>query len=183
MEQIIEETIDNPTETAPVENETVVEGQPTDNDQTPSETEEKNKKLYARTKAAEEEAKSLKEELKKYKEKPAVQTAPSNIDVFNLAKTVSALKDYSVEELGDIQMIAKAKSISPEDAVKTEEAQLLITARRERSQKNNAIPNPSNVSLNGFKVKTVEDVEKMSDSDHKKYVEDFEKRKRRDMGV
>ena len=88
---------------------------------TSSELEEKNKRLYARAKKAEEDLKKLKEELEKLK-KPASKPSSEPTDVLELAKTVSALKEYSPEELDFIAMVARDRGISPTEAAKTEEA-------------------------------------------------------------
>lgn len=106
-------------------------------EETSLELEEKNKRLYARMKKAEEEAKRLKRELE---ERKASSTSP---DVFELAKTVSALKEYNDEELEYIQLLARAKNISPVEAAKTKEAKLYIAALREKVEKENKTPEPS----------------------------------------
>lgn len=178
----------NPEEEETFDEETSKEEQATsENPEKPS-AEEKGEKnpdrLYARMKKAEAEAKLAKEELEKIKKTPQKE-ADTPIDVFDLAKTVSALKDYSSEELGDIQMIAKAKGISPEEAVKTEEAKLIITARREKVAKEQATPNPSGVSSGGFKVKSQEELAKLADKpdEMKSYIKAYEKHKKETMGV
>ena len=176
-----EETIENQEAEETPDEETSKEEQATSEKPEKSDSEEKAKtdKLYARMKKAEAEAKIAKEELEKYKKASIGEKTP--IDVFDLAKTVSALRDYSVDELGDIQMIAKAKGISPEEAVKTEEAQLIITARREKVAKDNATPPPSGAILGGFKIKTQEELAKIMDKpgEVKAYFEAFAKHKKR----
>ncbi len=181
-EEIVEETIENPVEVETTEEETTTTGQETVEkpEKTPSELEETNKKLYARMKKAEDEAKTLKIELEKSKKAPIMGTP---IDVFDLAKTVSAVKDYNSDELGDIQMIAKAKGVSPEEAVKTEEAQLIITARREKVAKGNAVPDPSRVISGNFKVKTEADMMNMKPEEIKTYIKEYERRKKGEMGA
>ena len=181
-EEEIEEIIKNPEESDTPEEETDKEAQDNSEkpEKTPSELEEANKKLYARMKKAEDEAKLAKEELVKSKK---VSPTGTPIDVFDLAKTVSALKDYNLEELGDIQMIAKAKGVSPEEAVKTEEAQLIITARREKVAKNQAVPDPSGAISGGFKIKTQEELATMEPDAMKKYAMEFERHKKRETGA
>ena len=100
--------------------------------------EEKNKRLYARMKKAEEEVKALKDAISKGK-------IPANQDksVFDLAKAVSSLKDYSPEELDFIQMISNSKNISPEEAAQTEEAKLYIAARRKKVEDEKSKLEPS----------------------------------------
>ena len=181
-EENTEETIENPEEVETSEEKPTVEEQATSEKpvKESSEVEDANKKLYARMKKAEEEAKELKAKLEKSEKAPR---GDSPIDVFDLAKTVSALRDYSVDELGDIQMIARAKGISPEEAVKTEEAQLIITARREKVAKNKAIPDPSNVSSGGFKVKSQAEIAELSPVEHRAYAEEYTRRKGMGQGV
>lgn len=184
-EQEMENSL-NPEEAETPDEETAEEeqGTPEENPEKPS-TEEKGKpdpdKLYARMKKAETEAKLVKEELDKLKKSPQKE-AGTPIDVFDLAKTVSALKEYSPDELGDIQMIAKAKGISPEEAVKTEEAQLIITARREKVAKEQAIPHSSGAASGGFRVKTQEEIAKLIDKpdELKNYFEAYSKHRKRE---
>jgi len=149
VEEKNEETIENPeeeetsetTEEKPQEEKQEISEKP---EKTSEELEETNKRLYARMKKAEEEAKSAKEELEKLKREKPSET-PS--DIFGLAKTVSALRDYSPQELGDIEMIAKAKGLPPEEAAKTEEAKLLIAARRAKVAKEQKVPEPSSRTI------------------------------------
>lgn len=139
---------EEPTVEKPQEGEQVTPEEP---EKTSSELEEKNKRLYARMKKAEEEAKLAKEELAKKKEGPSIPT-----DVFDLAKTVSTLKDYNSEELDFIQMMSKAKNISPEEAAKTEEAKLYISARRRKVEAEKSMPEPS--TKQDISKKPIEDI-------------------------
>ena len=163
-EEKTEETIENPVEEETTEEEPQkTEQEPVEKpEKTSTELEETNKKLYARMKKAEEEAKSAKEALSKKKEKPS----DSN-DVFDLARTVSALKEYTPDELGDIQMIAKAKGISPEEAVKTEEAKLLISARKLKVAKEKSTPEPSTKQDSKGKLKSLSE---MNDKEAAEYL-------------
>lgn len=134
---------------------------------TPSELEEKNKRLYARMKKAEEEAKSAKEELARSKGKPETPT-----DVFDLAKTVSALKDYNPEELDYIQLIAKAKNISPGEAAQTEEAKLYISARRQKVEAEKKTPEPGtrqSISEKDFRKITPQELTDMPVKEKEEY--------------
>lgn len=141
-EEKIEETIENPEEVETPEKETTETEQETVKkpEKTASELEEANKRLYARMKKAEEEAKSTREELEKSKQEKPTRGQP---DVLSLAKTIATLKDYNSNELGDISLIAKAKELSLEEAVKTEEAQALITARRKKVEDEQSKLEPS----------------------------------------
>jgi len=159
----------NPEEEETSEEETSQEEETSDNSEmTSSELEkglsEKNKRLYARMKKAEEEAKRLKEQLES-KPKPVGAV----VDPFDLAKTVSALKDYSPEELDFISMLSRAKSLSPEEAAKTEEAKLYVAALREKVAKEKQTPEPSSPSA---KSKRLEDIGKMSPEEHKRLFEE-----------
>lgn len=138
---------------------------------TPSELEEKNKRLYARMKKAEEEAKLAKEELARLKGKPETST-----NVFDLAKTVSALKDYNPEELDYIQLIAKSKNISPGEAAQTEEAKLYISARRQKVEAEKKTPEPStkqSISEKDFRKITPQELADMTIEQKEEY---FKKR-------
>lgn len=130
---------------------------------------ERTDQFYRRTMKAEEESKLAKEELAKSKQgKPS--EIPSNI--FDLAKTVSALREYSPEELDFIQMMSKAKSISPEEAAKTEEAKLYISARRQKVEAEKSIPEPStkqSLSKKPIEQITPADVSAMSLKEKEEY--------------
>ena len=145
-----------------------------------SDLEEKNRRLYARMKKAEEEAKRLKEELERAKAQAQPQPA---VDPINLAKTVSALKDYTPEELDFIAMISRAKNIPPEEAVKTEEAKLYIQARREKVAKEKKVPEPSSPSATPSKELPPEDIAKMSKEEHKKLFEEHLRKRAAGEGV
>ena len=135
-------------------------------EKTPSEIGEANKKLYARMKNAEEDAKELRVKLK---DKPSVG---SSSDPLKLAKTVSALKDYSPEELDDIALISKAKDISLEEAAEAEEARTLIAARRIKVAKDKKTPEPSSAFAT---PKGTKDIKEMSNEEF----EAFDKRESR----
>lgn len=170
-EEKTEETIENPEEAETSEEETVEEEQeiPEKPEKPSEELEEKNKRLYARMKKAEEDAKSAKDELEQERKKPF--EAPAN--VFDLAKTVSTLKDYNPEELDFIQMMSKAKSISPEEAAKTEEAKLYISARRQKVEAEKSTPEPStkqSPSKKPIDKITPDDVSKMGQKDKEDYL-------------
>ena len=135
IETTEEEVLD---ETKPLEETSEEESSTT----TPSEKiEEKNKRLYARMKKAEEELKTLKDESSTVPLKKTSSEAPDN--VFDLAKTVASLKDYDPTELDFIQMMSKAKGISPEEAVNTEEAKIYIAAKRQKVEDEKSKLEPS----------------------------------------
>ena len=97
------------------------------------------KRLYARMKKAEAETKALKDSVVKEEVAPI----SNGDDVFGLAKTVASLREYSPEELDFIQMMSKSKGISPEEAAKTEEANLYIAAKRQKVEEEKLKLEPS----------------------------------------
>lgn len=154
------------------------EGEPTNTPEEGEETPEKpqkdsseelvkkNKQLYARTMKAEEKAKAAELKLEE-KGKPEVPA-----DVFDLAKTVSALKEYEPEELDFIQMMAKAKDISPQEAAQSEEAKLYIAAKRVKVAKEKQIPEPStkvSPSKKPIEKITADEIDEMSLKEKEEY--------------
>jgi len=142
---------------------------PKEPEKTPSEVEEANKKLYARMKKAEARAK----ELEKLKTPVGDQS-----DSLNLAKTIAALKDYSAAELDDIALIAKAKGLPLEEAAQSEEAKVLVAARREKVAKEQKTPLPSSSLTAG---KSQKDIANMSPEEHQALEESFRKKMERQM--
>ena len=180
MDKEIEETTqENPveedtTETSEdeTEEETSEEEQETSEkpEATSKELEKKNKRLYARMKKAEEDAKLAKDEVEKGKEKKAPDTST---DVFDLAKTVSTLKEYSPKELDFLQKISKIDGISPQEAAETEEAKLYIAALREKVAKESQTPEPStkqSFSKKSIDKITPDDVSKMNQKEKEDYL-------------
>jgi len=179
-EEKTEETLENPTEEAPVEKETPTEEQETSEkpettsadleELSSTELEEKNKRLKARlVKENEKLYSTLKD--KEVERKKAEKE--STTDVFDLAKTVSTLKDYGPSELDFIQMMSKVKNISPEEAAQTEEAKLYIAAKREKVAKEKQTPEPStkqSISKKPIDKITLEDMDKMSLKEKEDYL-------------
>jgi len=185
-----EDTIENQEEsdnTSIISTDTEVQDTSIKPGMSPSEMEEANKKLYARTKTAEANEKALKEELAELRKKlppeetseepeaPKEDNKPTN--VLEVAKTVAALKDFTPDELGDIDLVAKGKSLSIEEAAKTEEAKALVAARRKKVENENATAEPSGVTPGGFVKKTPEELGKMTYEERKAYAEEFSKHK------
>ena len=172
----LEETQENPaeedtTETSEdeTEEETSIEEQETSEEPEIAPSEEKGKvrqDVYERMKRAEKDAKELRGKLK---DKPSVKASS---DPLKLAKTVSALKDYSPEELDDIALISKAKDISLEEAAEAEEARTLIAARRIKVAKDKKTPEPSSAFAT---PKGTKDIKEMSNEEF----EAFDKRESR----
>jgi hypothetical protein len=140
---------------------------------TSEELREKNKQLFARVKKAEEKAKRLEAELlrreieakKKAEEKSKEEKKEISSDIADLVKKISALKDYSPEELDYISLISKAKNIPLEEAARSEEVQLYIQARREKVAKQTQPPPPSTKTLpekKDFSEWTSEDIRNAS---------------------
>jgi len=98
---------------------------------------EQEKQLFERAKKAEAKVKLL-EHLEKKVEKSA------ETPVEDIARTVHALKDYSAEEVGTIFQQAKALGVSPLEALKNEDVDLLIQAKREKVAKSSKTPEPTN---------------------------------------
>lgn len=130
--------------------------------------EDKNKKLYARTKKAEAKKKKLeaKLEAKKNSSQSDSSEKEEKIDdmdsMFDTAKKLAALKDYSSDELDVIKRQAKALGVDPIEAAEHEDTQTLIEARREKKKKSNNTPSPSSrqkPSTKDFQDWTPKDIE------------------------
>lgn len=135
-----EETIETTEEEVPEETKPLEDSE--DKESSSKTFSDNEKRLYARMKKAEAEAKTLKDSLKEDKEETPTNKSVGD-DVFDLAKTVASLKEYSPEELDFIQMMSKSKGISPEEAAKTEEANIYIAARRAKVEEENSKLEPS----------------------------------------
>lgn len=106
----------------------------------------KNKQLFERTKKAEEKAKRLEAELlalKKAKDGDKTEQPSGETDVYSIAKQVSALKDFSEDELDVVERYAKTWGMSLQEAAKHEDVQTLLKARREKVQIESKVPEPS----------------------------------------
>jgi hypothetical protein len=141
---------------------------------TSEEIRERNRQLLARTKKAEEKAKRMEaekivlekelEKLKKDREE-WIKRKEEEIPLAELVKKISALRDYSPEELDFISTISKAKNISLEEAARSEDVQLWIKARREKVAKESQPPPPTSKQIpekKSFEEWTTEDVQKAS---------------------
>ncbi len=108
--------------------------------------EAKNRQLYERAtkaekKAKEEEAKRLM--LEKQAGKVSKEATGETPDPSELAKTVVAFKDYSQDEIDYIYKQAKFLETSPLEAMKNEDVQLFLEAKRERAKRSENTPQPS----------------------------------------
>lgn len=165
-EEKTEETIENPeeeetSETSEEEETSTEEGQESSEetpDEAKKELEEKNKKLFERAKKAEEALKVLKG--KKVDDKGNVAPLVS-ADPLDLAKTVAALKDFSPDEMDYIQLIAKGKGITLDEAVKTNEVVTYVKAERAKVADKKKIPGSSTSEFSSPTQKSPEDLKKL----------------------
>lgn len=100
---------------------------------------DREKQLFERAKKAEAKAKRL--EHLESKTQEAKEDPSSSVE--DVAKTVHALKDYSPEEVDLIFRQSKALGISPSEAAKNEDVDLLIKAKRDKVEKDNKTPEPT----------------------------------------
>ena len=137
---------------------------------------------YIRMKNAEKAEKDAKAENAKYKEqfgdlKPESAPAPSGdnpppaSDPIDLAKTVNALREYSVTELDHLSVLAKGMGVTPAEASKSEAFKTFVTATREKVVKDNATPAPSS-GAESTDGKSAEEIGKMTDSEFAQYEKD-----------
>jgi len=91
----------------------------------------------------------------------------SQADPYELAKTVSVLKDYSEDEIGYIQQYAKMNNLSPQEAAKADDVKEFIGFKREKVAKQNNIPDSSSAKASVY-GKSPKDIAKMSKEDHQK---------------
>lgn len=119
----------------------------------PEEIQEKNKQLFERAKKAETEKKQLEAKLLAYEKSKGSKEEGGSDDgkskeynVFDIAKTVSSLKDYSEKELEVIDRFSKSMGLTPTEAAQHEDVQDIIKARRDKVEKENSVPSPSNRS-------------------------------------
>ena len=172
-ENPVEEDTTETSEEETPEEETSIEEQETSKEPEIAESEKKGEvrqDVYERMKKAEKEAKELRGKLKA---RPSVKDSS---DPLKLAKTVSALKDYSPEELDDIALISKAKEISLEEAAEADEAKTLIAARRVKVAKDKKTPEPSSTFST---PKGTKDIREMSNEEFEAYDKKESRRGRR----
>jgi hypothetical protein len=151
MEEIIEETKDNPTEEATVVNEPQVEEPGTPKEESPEQYSEREKRYYARMKQAESIAKQARDELAKAK-KPA---HVSDIDA--ILEVQEATKDLDGIEIAELKMRADALKVPLTEARKNENFILWQKAHKEKVEKEN-IPLPSTTQENASKEKLPSDM-------------------------
>lgn len=156
---------------APEEKQPVTPTDEKKEEQNPKEYTPRETQLFSRAKTAEEKLKLYRDKFGDIEgNKPPVQQNES--DPFSLAKTVASLKDYDAQSLDFASMIAKAKGIRPEDAVKTEEFKIFLEGKKLSDSKNNSIPHPNN-SAPSDTVKSAQEIEKMTDAEFAAYEREY----------
>jgi len=94
------------------------------------------------------------------------------LSVLDLAKKVSALKDYAPDEIDFLEVIAKGKGIDPVEALNTDEFKLFLQAKRQKVAEESKVPQPSTKqapSQKTYQDYTPEDVEKLPLDERLKY--------------
>lgn len=125
------------------------------------EKEGKNKQLYERTKKAENTKKKL--EAKMYASS-GEKKEESGSSIFELAKKISALRDYSTEELKIVERMSNALGVDEVEASQHDDTQTLIKAHREKQEKINKTTVPSgrqSIETKDFSSWTPDDVDKI----------------------
>lgn len=126
-----------------------------------------------------DKAKKLEGQLKVQKPNTSnEETWESSKDPLEVVRLGKALKDYDEDETEFIIRNAKSKDIGGIiKAEKDEMVQFAIKSRREKKVKENKVPPPSG-SSGGFMEKSPEDIEKMSEEEHKKYWKEQKERQK-----
>lgn len=130
--------------------------------------------LYARTKNAEDKVKEYREqfgELPQKKGSPVPKTVDST-DPIEVAKVVSALRDYSPAELDELAIRAKGLGVSPVEAAETDGFKLFVKASREQVVSDKGVSSPD-ASPTAEMGKTSEEIGKMSKTEFAKYEKDY----------
>ena len=113
--------------------------------------EEEKKTILAQKEHFREKHEKLAKEFEELKTKvPQTDKELPTTDPLTLMKTVSALKDYSQDELDVISVFARGKGLKLDEAAKDEAVKLTIAAMREKQSKEAAVPKPqySGVTFN-----------------------------------
>jgi hypothetical protein len=131
MDEIIEETKENPTEEETVVNEPQVEESGTPKEENPEQYSEREKRYYARMKQAENIAKAAREELAKVKRPASV----SNIDA--ILEVQEATKDLDAYEIAELKYRSDALKVPLTEARRNENFLLWQKAHKEKVEKEN----------------------------------------------
>jgi len=153
------------------------EGEPLKNQEPSVEELEKQLKEYkARMEHHKKKQKELEaklQELSKSNGSDQKKSEPQkDVNVLDLAKKVSALKDYAPDEIDFLEVIARGKGIDPVEALNTEEFKLFLEAKRQKVAQESKIPQPSTKqtpSQKGYADLTPEDVDKLPVDEKFKY--------------
>lgn len=116
------------------------------------------------------------EELEKKQKESNKEGEQKLYDPFESVKLGKVLQGYDESETDFIIRNAKSKSIEDiQVAAKDEMVQSAIMSRREKVAKENKVPGSSS-SSGGFSEKSPAEIENMSREDHKRYLQEIEKR-------
>lgn len=146
--------------------ETQTEAHTSDNVESAPKYTDREKQLFERAKKAEAKAKLLENLESK------VEEAKPSSSVEDISRTVHALKDYSADEVDLIFRQSKALGLSPLEAAKHEDVDLLIKAKREKVERESKTPEPtSRQSADGkpYNQWNTKDIERASLDDITKY--------------
>lgn len=126
-----------------------------------------------------DKAKKAEETLKTFKPKSEnVEEWKAPSDPLEVVKLGKVLKDYDEQETEFIIKNAPTRDIEGIiKAEKDEMVQFAIKSRREKVAKENKVPSPSSTP-GGFIEKSPEDIEKMTDEEHKKYWKEQQERQK-----
>jgi hypothetical protein len=170
-----------------LENDTLLNESEKDNSITPEVEETKDNSLKITTAQKEhyrEKAQKLEAQLKELQSK--IPTAPqaSNQDPIEIVKLTKALEGRTEDEVQFILRNAKGKTAQDIiDASKDEWVNAAIEAKREKLQKDNKIPSPSNPMSSDFEPKGFLDIKSMSDEQFEAYQKGlFERANRKKSG-
>ncbi len=122
-------------------------GEETPNQDEQSRDDEHRRQLHARAVKAEEKAKVLEAKLIAYqKDKERGEDVKTNQEKspYDLAKELSALRDFNEQEIDIIQRYAKTWDLSLSEAAKNDDVQVLIKNAREKEKLQSNIPAPTN---------------------------------------
>lgn len=146
-----------------------------------NELELKNKQLYERAKKAELKAKELEALLnasKKSKPKAEPKATVEKQDPIEFIKMAQTLKDYSTDEVDIISRQARALGVDLLEAIKDEDTQLLIEAKRNKIKKEETKPLPTNTQGGNDKSYadwTTADIKKLTSKPTPENIEELNK--------
>lgn len=149
------------------------EGEESSSEEDIEQLKKKLKEYKARMEHHKKKQRELEAKLKELESKKSEKKiSSSETSVFDLAKKVLKLKDYSPAEIEFIETVARGKGIPPEEAVDLPEVKEFIMYQREKVAKEQRTPEPStrtSPSKKSFEEITPEDLSKMSLEEKEKY--------------